>query len=51
MTFTPLEVRAQQVEAAEGLLHDLEPSRAYPLEFIVFRISGFTPLFRKQARC
>ena len=43
MTFTPLEVRAQQVEAAEGLLHDLEPSRAYPLEFIVFRISGFTP--------
>ncbi len=43
MTFTPHETRAQQVVSAEGLLHDIDPARAYPLDFIIFRITGYHP--------
>jgi RNA polymerase primary sigma factor len=43
MQFTPLETRATQVAAAEELLHDIDPLKAYPLEFVVFRITGYRP--------
>src|SRR3954471_14272566 len=43
MTFAPHDTRASQVAAAEELLHDIRPSTAYPLEFVVFRITGYRP--------
>src|SRR5688500_1684515 len=41
--FTPHDVRVAQVTAAEELLHSLDADKAYPLEFIVFRITGYRP--------
>jgi RNA polymerase sigma factor (sigma-70 family) len=41
MNFAPHDTRASQVAAAEELLHAIDPAKAYPLEFIVFRITGF----------
>ncbi|MGB7159897.1 MAG: sigma-70 family RNA polymerase sigma factor [Tepidisphaeraceae bacterium] len=43
MAFTPQETRAAQVAAAEDLLHDIDPARAYPPDFIVFKITGYHP--------
>lgn len=43
MTFTPAEVRKAQVDAAEELLHELQPTKAYPFSLVVFRITGFNP--------
>ena len=41
--FTPHDVKSAQVSAAEELLHSLDPAKAYPLDFIVFRITGYRP--------
>jgi len=35
--------RRREMDAAERLIDDLEPDRLYPLEFIVFRITGYRP--------
>src|SRR5688500_13578913 len=43
MAFAPSDTRASQVAAAEELLHDIDPAKAYPLEFVVFRITGYRP--------
>jgi RNA polymerase sigma factor (sigma-70 family) len=43
MLFTPQDVRLVQVNAAEELLHTIDPNKAYPIEFIVFRITGYHP--------
>lgn len=43
LPFTPLDTRTRQVAAAEELLHTIEPLKAYPLEFIIFRITGYRP--------
>ena len=43
LEFTPTEARAAQVAAAEQLLHSIEPGKAYPLDFITFKITGFHP--------
>ncbi|MEO6434266.1 MAG: sigma-70 family RNA polymerase sigma factor [Tepidisphaeraceae bacterium] len=43
MEFAPLEVRAAQVAAAEELLHLIDPTKAYPTEFVVFKITGYHP--------
>ena len=43
MAFTPHQTRVAQLDAAEALLHTLDPLRAYPLEFIIFRITGYHP--------
>lgn len=43
MTFTPHETRMGQLSAAEDLLHGIDPGKAYPLDFIVFRITGYHP--------
>lgn len=43
LQFTPQETRAQQVAAAEELLHSLEGLKAYPIDFIVYRITGYRP--------
>jgi RNA polymerase sigma factor (sigma-70 family) len=43
MTFTPQDVRLAQISAAEDLLHDIDPAKAYPIDFVVFRITGYHP--------
>ena len=43
MTFTPHDTRASQVAAAEQLLIDIDPAKAYPLEFVIYRITGYRP--------
>jgi RNA polymerase sigma factor (sigma-70 family) len=43
MEFTPHDVRAAQLAAAEDLLHGLNAARAYPLDFVIFRITGYRP--------
>jgi RNA polymerase sigma factor (sigma-70 family) len=43
LSFTPHDTRALQINAAEVLLHDLQPQKAYPLDFVVFRITGYQP--------
>src|SRR5689334_1489410 len=43
MEFAPQHARASQVSAAEELLHEIDAARAYPVEFVVFRITGYRP--------
>jgi len=43
LTFTPTDLRAQQIGQAEELLHAIEADKAYPLDFITFRITGYRP--------
>jgi RNA polymerase sigma factor (sigma-70 family) len=49
MGFTPSEARWAQVAAAEQLLHDIHPEKAYPLDFVVFRITGYRPKTEKNS--
>ncbi len=42
-SFTPLETREAQLNSAEALLHDLDSEKAYPIDFVVFRITGYQP--------
>jgi RNA polymerase primary sigma factor len=43
LEFTPTETRSAQLAAAEDLLHSLQPEKAYPLEFVIYRITGYRP--------
>src|SRR3954453_15209713 len=43
MTFTPAETRLAQLASAETLLHAIDPAKAYPLDFVIFRITGYHP--------
>src|SRR3954449_5177764 len=43
LTFSPHEARAAQLAAAEDLLHTLDPAKAYPLDFVIFRVTGYHP--------
>lgn len=43
MAFMPLTVRETQLQAAEELALSLDPSKAYPPDYIVFRITGYAP--------
>jgi RNA polymerase sigma factor (sigma-70 family) len=43
MTFTPADTRLTQLGSAEALLHDIDPIKAYPLDFVVFRVTGYHP--------
>ena len=43
MGFTPYDTRVAQLNAAERLLHAIDALKAYPLEFIIFRITGYHP--------
>jgi len=43
MNFTPSDQRARQVTGAEELLLQIDPAKAYPFDFILFRITGFHP--------
>src|SRR3954467_7914386 len=43
LTFSPHEARVAQLAAAEDLLHTLDRARAYPLDFVIFRVTGYHP--------
>src|SRR5436309_12047278 len=43
LTFSPHDTRAAQVQSAEELLHLIDPARAYPLDFVIFKITGYHP--------
>jgi RNA polymerase primary sigma factor len=48
MAFTPQDVRLAQINAAEDLLHTIDPNKAYPPEFLTFRITGYHPRTRSE---
>jgi RNA polymerase sigma factor (sigma-70 family) len=41
LEFTPQEARGAQVASAESLLHSIDPAKAYPLDYVIFRITGY----------
>jgi len=41
--FAPRERRLEQIDRAEQLLAEIEPTRCYPYEYLCFRITGFRP--------
>src|SRR5688572_25036963 len=43
MAFAPQEVRNQQIGAAEDLLYLIDPAKAYPIEFVIYKITGYRP--------
>lgn len=43
MGFSPIDVRQAQLSAAEALLHTVEPAKAYPADFVVYRVTGYRP--------
>ena len=43
LEFSPHETRAAQVALAEELLHLIDPAKAYPLAFVIFKITGYHP--------
>jgi RNA polymerase sigma factor (sigma-70 family) len=43
LAFTPHEARLAQLGSTEALLLELDPAKAYPWNFVVFRITGFSP--------
>jgi RNA polymerase sigma factor (sigma-70 family) len=43
MGFTPIDVRQAQLGNAESLLHTVESCKAYPSDFVMYRITGYRP--------
>ncbi len=43
LAFSSLENRTAQVTSAEQLLHLIDPAKAYPLNFVIFKITGYHP--------
>jgi RNA polymerase primary sigma factor len=41
--FAPREKKLQQVEAAEQLISQIDPEKAYTYEYVCFRITGYRP--------
>ncbi|HEX2974063.1 MAG TPA: sigma factor, partial [Tepidisphaeraceae bacterium] len=43
MEFAPQAVRGVQLDRAEDLLHLIDPAKAYPLDFIVYKVTDYRP--------
>jgi len=43
LSFTPSALRLEQINAAEALLYELDAGKGYPLDFVVYRITGYHP--------
>lgn len=43
MAFVPAAVREKQLQAAETLLLEVDPAKAYPPAYVVFRVTAFRP--------
>ena len=41
--FAPRERRLEQIDRAESLLGEIDPSRPYPYEYLCYRITGYRP--------
>ena len=48
LEFAPTDVRAAQLTAAEQLLLDVQPAKAYPFDFVIFRVTGYRPRAAQQ---
>jgi RNA polymerase primary sigma factor len=49
LSFTPQDARLSQLASAEQLLLEIEPAKAYPFNFIIYRITGYHPRQLDQA--
>jgi RNA polymerase primary sigma factor len=43
LRFAPLTTRRRQMDSAEALVAEIDPGLDYPLDFVVYRVSGFRP--------
>src|SRR5687768_4760754 len=43
MGFAPQDVRLEQLARAEALLHLIDPAKAYPLDFVIYKITEYRP--------
>ena len=43
MSFSSHETRLAQLLSAEHLIHTLEPQKAYPFNYVIFKITGYHP--------
>jgi RNA polymerase primary sigma factor len=43
LEFAPVDVRLTQLAAAETLLAEIDVAKTYPIDFVIFRVTGFTP--------
>jgi RNA polymerase sigma factor (sigma-70 family) len=43
MQFTPAHALGAQLSAAEELLYTIDPAKAYPYDFVIYRITGYRP--------
>jgi RNA polymerase primary sigma factor len=43
MAFAPFDVRLEQIDRAEDLVFLIDPARAYPLDFVIHKITGYRP--------
>lgn len=43
LRFAPREALIRDIERAEALAADIDPAQAYPMEWVVFRITGYRP--------
>jgi RNA polymerase sigma factor (sigma-70 family) len=43
MQFTPAHALGAQLASAEELLYSLDPAKAYPYDFVLYRITGYRP--------
>lgn len=48
LEFTPQQTRLAQLDAAEQLVHTIDPGKAYPVDFVIFRITGYRPKHTPQ---
>jgi len=48
LEYAPPETRQRHMDAAETLIGDLDPTQNYPLDFIIFRITGYRPDTRDE---
>jgi RNA polymerase primary sigma factor len=43
LEFTPQELRLRQLASAEDLLYLIDPAKAYPLDFLIYKITEYRP--------
>ncbi len=49
LEFAPSDIRIAQLNAAEGLLYDLDAAKSYPRDFVIFRVTGYQRRGRIEA--
>ncbi len=49
LSYAPADTRSRQMDAVESLVIDLDPDSSYPLDYVVFRITGYRPDVRLES--